>query len=269
MNLKHLTDKALLQDTKILVQVGRENTVQLLFHLKEIDNRKLYSDLRFQSLHDYCAKELKLCHSSIHKRIVTARLMNEMPNISKKIGTGSLSLTNIASAVKFIKDNEIDDPEKKQMIINSIENLSKKECDQKLFELTGYERPKTTILTIKDETFVLLQKAKSMLGTPMSQDELLQMLIKDLIEKLEKTKFKLTNSSESLRPLEDGTRVIPAHIKKEVYLRDEGKCVLCGSTHNLNYDHIIPYSLGGKSTLENIRLLCFNCNQRSRIRAKL
>lgn len=269
MNLTHLTDKALLFDTKELARIGRENTVQLLFHLKEIDNRKLYSDLKFPSLYEYCSKELKLGEASAQKRIVTARLLNEIPDISSKIEKGSLTLTNISAAVKYMKDNEIVETETKREILNSLENLSKKECDQKLFELSGFERPRTTILTIKDETFVLLQKAKSMLGIPMSQDELLQMLINNLIKELEKTKFKQVENPRDLLLPGDEARVIPAQIKREVYQRDEGKCVICGSIHNLNYDHKIPFSLGGKSILENIRLLCFNCNQRNRITAKL
>jgi hypothetical protein len=42
-------------------------------------------------------------------------------------------------------------------------------------------------------------------------------------------------------------RVIPTHIKLEVWKRDKGCCVRCGSSKNLHFDHIIPYSLGGSS----------------------
>ena len=56
-------------------------------------------------------------------------------------------------------------------------------------------------------------------------------------------------------------RVIPAHIKLEVWKRDKGCCVKCGSSKNLHFDHIIPYSLGGSSkAAENIQLLCAKHN---------
>jgi hypothetical protein len=57
------------------------------------------------------------------------------------------------------------------------------------------------------------------------------------------------------------TRLIPTHIKIEVWRRDGGRCVLCGSTENLHYDHDIPFSKGGSSlTADNVRLLCAKHN---------
>ncbi len=52
-------------------------------------------------------------------------------------------------------------------------------------------------------------------------------------------------------------RMIPSPVKLEVWKRDGGKCVLCGSVENLHFDHIIPWSRGGASdTAENVQLLC-------------
>lgn len=57
------------------------------------------------------------------------------------------------------------------------------------------------------------------------------------------------------------TRLIPSEVKKEVWKRDGGKCVICESTKNLHFDHDLPFSKGGTSlTLKNIRLLCAKCN---------
>lgn len=57
------------------------------------------------------------------------------------------------------------------------------------------------------------------------------------------------------------SRYISATTKKIVYTRDGGVCKCCGSSLNLEYDHIKPYSCGGKSEVLNIQLLCRKCNR--------
>jgi hypothetical protein len=59
----------------------------------------------------------------------------------------------------------------------------------------------------------------------------------------------------------DHDRLIPSKVKLEVWKRDKGQCVQCGSKSNLHYDHVIPFSKGGTSLMaENIQLLCAKHN---------
>ena len=57
------------------------------------------------------------------------------------------------------------------------------------------------------------------------------------------------------------SRYISVSTKKMVYARDGGSCRCCGSSSNLEYDHITPFSCGGSSDASNIQLLCFQCNR--------
>lgn len=54
-------------------------------------------------------------------------------------------------------------------------------------------------------------------------------------------------------------------LKVQVLMRDGNKCRLCGvecneGLHNIHFDHIIPWSRGGETVLDNLQILCSNCN---------
>jgi len=51
-------------------------------------------------------------------------------------------------------------------------------------------------------------------------------------------------------------------MRRAVYERDEGRCAVCGSQFDLQYDHVLPVALGGATSVENLQLLCGECNQR-------
>jgi hypothetical protein len=55
---------------------------------------------------------------------------------------------------------------------------------------------------------------------------------------------------------------IPADVRMFVWQRDGGRCVECGSNAALEFDHVIPVSLGGANTARNLQLLCEGCNRR-------
>ena len=56
--------------------------------------------------------------------------------------------------------------------------------------------------------------------------------------------------------------MIPEDIKQLVWTRDQGRCCQCGSNVELQFDHIIPWSMGGATSPENIQVLCGSCNRR-------
>ena len=64
----------------------------------------------------------------------------------------------------------------------------------------------------------------------------------------------------------EGSRDIPLGLRFKALRRDHFKCVLCGdnppisSQCVLHVDHIVPWSKGGKTKIENLRTLCASCN---------
>ncbi|CAI7981130.1 5-methylcytosine-specific restriction enzyme A [Frankia sp. Hr75.2] len=56
------------------------------------------------------------------------------------------------------------------------------------------------------------------------------------------------------------SRAISQVVKAEVWQRDGGACVQCQATEYLEFDHVIPHSRGGASSVNNLQLLCRRCN---------
>lgn len=57
-----------------------------------------------------------------------------------------------------------------------------------------------------------------------------------------------------------GRDYIPVGVRRAVFARDGHRCGRCNATENLSLDHIVPWSLGGPDTVENLQTLCSPCN---------
>ena len=54
------------------------------------------------------------------------------------------------------------------------------------------------------------------------------------------------------------TREIPQDVKIQVAARDGGRCRQCGSTQDLHFDHVIPWSKGGANTVRVIHMIIYS-----------
>jgi len=139
-------------------------------------------------------------------------------------------------------------------------------------------------VNLSSKTVKKLEKLKSLLGSSLqdasSFEELLEKAIDLGLEAAEKKKGvnKKTTSQRCAKPSQKvsllkqprtgsarNQRYIPRDVKAQVWQRDRGQCTfkstdsgkLCGSTQFLNFDHVHPFALGGRSDdPQNIRLLC-------------
>ncbi len=119
-------------------------------------------------------------------------------------------------------------------------------------------------LTVSRNRLRKLEAAADALSHAMpgaTEAELLEAGLDLLLAQAAKRRGLVEKPQKKVRP-SNGDR-IPAHVRREVWKRDGGKCQwvlesgeLCGATRNLELDHIHPRSLGGPSTADNLRVAC-------------
>jgi 5-methylcytosine-specific restriction endonuclease McrA len=94
-----------------------------------------------------------------------------------------------------------------------------------------------------------------------SMEEILEAGLDLVLARQAKRNGLVSKPRKTVRPSESDR--IPAHVKRAVWTRAGGRCEYilesgerCGCTDQLEYDHITPRALGGRSTLANVRLAC-------------
>ncbi len=55
---------------------------------------------------------------------------------------------------------------------------------------------------------------------------------------------------------------IPKWMREQIMERDHFKCQKCGNQMWLQIDHIVPYSIIGRHSIENLQILCKSCNMK-------
>ena len=80
------------------------------------------------------------------------------------------------------------------------------------------------------------------------------------VDRADRTYRKFTHLRTELRPA--SREHLSASKRKRILLRGKGRCMKCGSKKNLEIDHVVPLARGGSNRLENLQLLCRDCNRR-------
>ena len=124
--------------------------------------------------------------------------------------------------------------------------------------------------TMSQRAHEKLRHAQALLGHAVPSGDVetvMERALDALIASLEKQKFAAASEPRARRSAADG-RYIPAEIRREVRVRDGGRCTFvsehgkrCESRTRLEMDHVVPVACGGQTTTDNLRLLCRAHNQ--------
>ena len=126
-------------------------------------------------------------------------------------------------------------------------------------------------LSVPQSTYDKVQHALALLSHVIPCGDVAQVLDRALdllIEKLERRKLGAALQPRAPRPLTGGTRYVPAHVRRAVWKRDQGRCTFvsesghrCEERRFLQFDHIEPVARGGIASVDGIRLRCRAHNQ--------
>jgi 5-methylcytosine-specific restriction endonuclease McrA len=264
MNLKHLTDDTLHSETHRVHREHQTLLIQLLHHLRENERRRLFSAYKYPSLFAYVIGELKYSEDEAARRISAMRLLRDVPDIEEKITSGELSLTNMVMAQSlFSKERKAGRPmalKQKREVLSRLENQPVRVAQRVLAEINPEIKPKKDLDFDSIDDEVLRERLLKLKGALAHSNP--NMTLSELLHKI----CDIAEEQIAIKePIKTSTKITKAKVQREVWTRDESKCSKCGSTHAVQEDHRIPEAVGGKFTVENIRLLCRSCNQRSAI----
>jgi 5-methylcytosine-specific restriction endonuclease McrA len=294
-DLEHLADDSLLDGLHSLVEKDRQATADLLAHIGEVARRRLFFPMGHHSMQAYCVRVLHLSESAASKRVQVARKGWVLPVIFEAIAEGRVHLSGMNLLVPFIDEENVHE------LIAAAAHRTCREIELLLAECFPKPTPEEGVedLNVKDvnaaphlrtcsgvkpiapQQYLVqfglneqqqerLQYARQLMShrNPTGNLTVLHMTaVELLIERLEKEIFAATDSPRAGAG-SSSSRHIPANVARAVWARDGGQCTYlsssgrrCESKWKIEFHHIVDFARGGKSTIDNLRLLCHGHNQ--------
>lgn len=290
-SIQQASDHELMNNFESLVKTERKITHQVLQCILEIENRKLHLDRGYSSLFDFMVKGHGYSESAAYRRIQSARLLRQVPEISKSIESGSLNLTQVSQLSMALRQKEVKLQDmsvviksKVQKILKTIENKNTVETRLVLTQVLDWKPQKLERTEIqKDESvhlalnfekleWELMEKLRARLSHQNPslkwKDLLLLLAQKELKEPSQRKATPERKWAEDLRSAE---KAIPRRVQIEIRRAADDQCEYqdpqskrrCEARHFLEIDHRLPRALQGSNERKNLRLFCRSHNQKS------
>ena len=125
-------------------------------------------------------------------------------------------------------------------------------------------------VTISGETQLKLRQARDLLRHAIPDGDpaaILDRALTLLVQRLEREKAAMTSRprtsrNTNVRTTRPNSRHISAAVRREVWVRDQGRCAFegphgrCRETGRLEFHHVVPFADGGRADASNIALRC-------------
>jgi hypothetical protein len=138
----HLTNEALRRTILDRAIRDCENTAELLADIAAFDERKLYRDDGYDSIHAWCIGVLHLSEDSAGKRIYAARAAREFPAIFVAVASGRLNLSGVVQLASHLAEMTEDAAAR---LLSAAEHRTRNEIAILIAESYPQPAPPTTI----------------------------------------------------------------------------------------------------------------------------
>jgi hypothetical protein len=262
LQLKSVSDDEILRRLSDLLQQSRRVEADLVAHIGEVDERRLYASEASPSMFAYCTEVLNLSEHEAYLRITVARASRQHPILLEMLADGRLHLSGIAKLAPHLTEVN------REAVLKRATHKSKRQIEELVAELS----PKPDIPSIMRKLPEPQEKAKPSPSPRLGPDgvvppkvaevtpiaparykvtftasvelhdklERLQKLtgssdlaaiiegaVTEKLERLEAKRFGKTNAPRKTLQETDtspSTRHIPAAVKRAVFERNGGQC---------------------------------------------
>ena len=259
-----MTDDQIETQLKGLIRIERKNTNEILKLINLAESRDLALKRGFSSTFDWLTTGLGYSSSAANRRIQSARLIQTVPEAEQKLEAGEVNLTTLTKARSAIRASEkvsgqkMND-ERQAEIIDAISNQTSDQVDATLLNLLSetastvhQERAKQITedltrltLNLTKGDMELLAWAKDYLSHAVPDGALGQVIATVLVE---------------FKKMKEAKDTLKAQ-RSSCEFTDQKTGRTCGSTFQVESDHIVPAALGGSDDPSNRRCLCRRHNQ--------
>src|SRR6266849_2521636 len=139
-----LSSSDLLAITRALAQTACSVEAELLVHLGEIDDRKLYLDCAFSSMFAFCTSELGFSEYAAYNRIMVARAARRLPSLLDAIRSGQVHLAGVRVLVPHLAE------ENHRKVLAEAAGKSKREIEELVARLSPQPPAPTVVRKLPD-----------------------------------------------------------------------------------------------------------------------
>ncbi|MBC7370473.1 MAG: DUF222 domain-containing protein, partial [Bdellovibrionaceae bacterium] len=104
--LKSYDDSKLISQFDHLVKTERKITFHILSHINEMERRRLPAQLGYPSTHMYLVKAHGYSEASAQRRIQSARLLRQIPEVGESIVAGRLNMTQLSQVQMMVRQKQ-------------------------------------------------------------------------------------------------------------------------------------------------------------------